>query len=403
MSSPLNLEFIQAVCASKVAELGSQEVFSEQGVSSSFDQNLLKAYQISIDQDNMPETRDYIDSFSMYTSELFSTIDSQVSEYEKQIVLAELRAYEFDINLAVDASALQGAFVSTELDDASSVLQASASVQDQFVTAYKNAQNNFGNPNLNALTDAAQETVGVLSTLGASENIEKFKAIAHLYQLQNTPIESNYALVLHNFESILDNTYSQALRGELIKMFNYTWRSGSFMNLGVRYETDTWHTLCEYCYKNSPGYLADAHQYYLTVGYRYGQFNPHLTFATHHTNQKILSNYALNLRNPDHTLLDNWKNMFDHVLDGGTVSNPVVYENMLFILDQLQDYWLLDQAHDQYSWTMGVRYDLPHGLCLKADYQYITPKKGQRGFFDTWDLNRKVSAQMVSFSVDAVF
>lgn len=254
----------------------------------------------------------------------------------------------------------------------------------------------LGNP---AYTDAANQIFGVLGALGATENAGRFNSVASLIALSGDQVDSNYGLLQQAISGVVNETYLMELREHLYKTFDHEWRSGSFLSAGYTYDYDDWYSIGEYGYRRVPGYLGDTEGWYVTLGRRFGSIMPHVTYAgvsmkDHHV-RKVSPGIAENDTN--------WRTMLDNVQNDDAPISDVTYESMMYGLNQLQDFWLDNQAYTQNSVTVGVRYDWKPGVCLKAEVQHIRPKLGFRGFFEPWDKENKLTGNTLALSIDAVF
>jgi hypothetical protein len=266
---------------------------------------------------------------------------------------------------------------------------------------------------LNSTTaeNTANAMLGVLTAFGASENPSRFNAIAQLYNLKDDQLDSSYGLLAQAIKGVVDQTYGLELKNYLYKTFNNTWRSASFLGLGFTYDDYDYYASGEYGFRRTPGYFGDNQGWYVTLGKRYGAFLPHLTFAASRMRDKHVRLVSSDIYQGDTTnLLSNnpandWKNMLNNVRDGvsDAAASPVDYENLLFVVDQLGDFWDYNQGLSQDSISLGVKYDWRPGICLKTEVQHIRPKLGSRGHFDPWDRSKKDSGNVFMMTLDAVF
>ena len=257
-------------------------------------------------------------------------------------------------------------------------------------------------PDSASVTGTAKAILGTAAALGATENSGRFNAVAQLLALSGEDVAGNYGLLQQAIKSAVDETYLMELRQHLYKTFDHTWRSGSFLSAGYTYDYDNWYSIGEYGYRRVPGYLGDTEGWYVTVGRRFGSIMPHITYAGVAMKDKHVRQSSAGIQ-AGKSGTNDWRDMLNNVQNDTAAISDVTYENMMYGLDALEKFWFDNQAYTQNSVTVGVRYDWKPGISLKAEVQHVRPKLGQRGFMEPWDLSKKMTANSIALSVDAVF
>lgn len=136
--------------------------------------------------------------------------------------------------------------------------------------------------------------------------------------------------------------------------------NGDFYEIGFTVDYEDFLLSGEYTWLRTAGFRASSEAWYLSTGYRIGNFTPTFTFSS--------------FRDTDHKHLDN--------AIAQTAGTP--FQQMLLGL-------LPSQSREQESITLGLRYDIDTSsltslpipmMAIKAEWQYINPK-GTNGLFDT--------------------
>jgi len=133
---------------------------------------------------------------------------------------------------------------------------------------------------------------------------------------------------------------------------------GSFTSLGYSYENENWVSYGEFAIRKVDGPdFPDTRSAFLTLGYRFDQIMPHITWG--------------------------WAEITDNALVNGV---------------NIKD-------GEQTSWTVGLRYDPQPGLAFKVEYSAIETegRNGFSGLFETAGMPRDADASIVSLAVDFVF
>ncbi|MCV6590808.1 MAG: porin [Marinobacterium sp.] len=133
---------------------------------------------------------------------------------------------------------------------------------------------------------------------------------------------------------------------------------GSFTSLGYTYENNNWIGYGEVAVRKVDGPdFPDTRSAFLTVGYRFDNLMPHLTWG--------------------------WA----EITDDARVNGVSIKDG------------------EQTSWTMGLRYDPQPGLAFKVEYNVIETegRNGFSGLFETAGMPRNADAEVLSLAVDFVF
>jgi hypothetical protein len=135
--------------------------------------------------------------------------------------------------------------------------------------------------------------------------------------------------------------------------------NGDFYEIGFALDYEDFLLSGEYTWLRTAGFRASSEAWYLSTGYRIGQFTPTFTFSS--------------FRDTAHHHLDN--------AIAATVGTPF-HAGLMGILPS--------QNRKQESITLGLRYDIDTSsytsvsipmMAIKAEWQYINPK-GTAGLFD---------------------
>lgn len=290
--------------------------------------------------------------------------------------------------------------ITTKAELSSAMAAAAEAADPANQAAYTNAY--VSNATINS-ENIANAIFGTLGALGATENSGRFNAVAQLLALSGEDVAGNYGLLQQAIKSVVNETYLMELRQHLYKTFNHNWRSGSFLSAGYTYDYDNWYSIGEYGYRRVPGYLGDTEGWYVTLGRRFGSIMPHITYAGVSMKDKHVRQPSAGIQAGNSDATNDWRVMLNNVQDDSAAISDVTYENMMYGLDALEKFWFDNQAYTQNSVTVGVRYDWKPGISLKAEVQHVRPKLGQRGFMEPWDLSKKMTANSIALSVDAVF
>jgi len=117
--------------------------------------------------------------------------------------------------------------------------------------------------------------------------------------------------------------------------------------IGYTYDDGEWYSQGEYLYRKGGGSLANSESAYLTVGYRFGKFLPHLTVSKANPQDqrielKVAPAFEANLR----------RSPFGRDLPLGVVTSNAAQESI----------------------GLGVRYDVATNIALKIQWDHMRPK-----------------------------
>lgn len=182
-------------------------------------------------------------------------------------------------------------------------------------------------------------------------------------------------------------------------------RKAEYFSLGISYDSEQLLLLAEVIKGGIDGAFPDANGGYLTFGYRFGNWMPHITYA------KIKST------DDDERFL-----LPDLTVTEALWAAPALAEAAAAIAGANTQVRLVNETRnlsspDQRSWTIGMRWDPISGIALKAEYQYIKllgdsygyilPKEiidGPSSPVGTSGFREKVDdVNVVKFSLDLVF
>ncbi|MEE9424952.1 MAG: hypothetical protein V3V18_08215 [Methylococcales bacterium] len=136
--------------------------------------------------------------------------------------------------------------------------------------------------------------------------------------------------------------------------------NGDFYEVGFSLDYEDFLLSGEYTWLRVPGFRANSEAWYISTGYRIGNFTPSFTFSS--------------FRNTDNKHLDNAI---------ASVAGTPFHAGLQGLLPS--------QSRKQESITLGLRYDIDTSslttasipmMAIKAEWQYINPK-GTMGLFDT--------------------
>ncbi|OUS24412.1 hypothetical protein A9Q99_24700 [Gammaproteobacteria bacterium 45_16_T64] len=179
-------------------------------------------------------------------------------------------------------------------------------------------------------------------------------------------------------------------------------QDAEYFSLGISYDTEQWVMLAEVTSGGIGGAFPDARGGYATIGYRVGNWMPHLTYARIDATDE-------DEREPLNELEVNQALWTDPTLAQGLAGAE-------YLIELVNDTRLLS-GPEQRSWIVGLRWDPIAGIAIKAEYQriflpgdsygYILPKSivdgsgdavGGSGFQEKVD-----TATVVKLSLDLVF
>lgn len=117
----------------------------------------------------------------------------------------------------------------------------------------------------------------------------------------------------------------------------------TYGNVGFRYETEAWLVLAEWAFFDIQGIFVDTESYYVTVGHRFGQWMPHVTFAHHESTD-------------------------DDLREDARIINALGETTGEAIQEVAQGLW--NQQNDSY--TVGLNYSVTSTMVIKLEAKMIT-------------------------------
>lgn len=153
-----------------------------------------------------------------------------------------------------------------------------------------------------------------------------------------------------------------------------TKKKASFSGLGIAYDQGNWVANAEFTMRRTDSYVPDTDGWYTTLGYRFGKFLPYVTVSE--LKQK----------------------------DGNVVNTIPAGVPQLAQLRAIVNGTLADQARNQKTNAVGVRWDAYRNIALKAQYERVKPT-GNGLFANTvpgFGTNGS-SVNVYSIAVDTVF
>ena len=177
-------------------------------------------------------------------------------------------------------------------------------------------------------------------------------------------------------------------------------QSGEYFSVGFSYDSENILLMAEMIKGGISGAFPDAKGSYITLGYRFDSWMPHLTYATLKSTDdserpalpEFQATEALWASSPDAIAgIAGVNTLIDLTNSTRNLSNP-----------------------NQHSWTLGVRWDPLASVAVKAEYQYINlpgqsygyvlPSSVVRGEGDASGFDEKVdNVNVVKLSLDLVF
>jgi hypothetical protein len=154
----------------------------------------------------------------------------------------------------------------------------------------------------------------------------------------------------------------------LLKKYNPIDTIAKYYSIGFRYEIDEFYMLGEYVYIDMDNIISDNYAGYISMGYHYNKFTPHITFS------KVTGESNYNTK----------------------ISNPQIDAAM----NEMSSSTFVDQEHI----TLGVRYDYIDNVALKLQYDHIKENDDGKGLSIHKELPyRSQNINLISFAIDFVF
>lgn len=177
---------------------------------------------------------------------------------------------------------------------------------------------------------------------------------------------------------------------------------GTFDAIGARWEPGNFLVMAEMTTQEAPGVIQDEDSYYMTVGYRMGQWMPHLTFA-----------HAESTDDEDRSLekIATLNGMTTTQLLNAAAGGSASAASAVAVSKGAS----ASNNTDTDRIGLGVRYDVSSGVAMKLQYDMISVNNGSPGLFDpnafvdiTGGTYADVagspdSANILTFTIDTVF
>lgn len=152
----------------------------------------------------------------------------------------------------------------------------------------------------------------------------------------------------------------------------------SYLAVGFIYDDKSWLVMSEYAQLKVEGWLSDVTGSYLTTGYHFNKFMPHITLAK--------------MENKDPGARD-----IGTVISSATDATlPLPKE----IVGGITDTFIVQ---NQTTCTLGLRYELLPAVSLKAELSHITGFNGSSGKFLASSPPTGGHVNLIKFSIDTVF
>jgi hypothetical protein len=170
------------------------------------------------------------------------------------------------------------------------------------------------------------------------------------------------------FTTAINNPLLSQTDRELINRYNPIDKIARYYSVGIKYEIDEFYMLGEYVYIDMDNIISDNYAGYISMGYHYGKFTPHITFS------KVTgeSNYNTKITNP----------------------------KIDITMQSMASSTFIDQQHI----TLGLRYDYIDNIALKLQYDHIKENDDGKGLSIHKELPYKPQdINLISFAIDFVF
>ena len=191
-----------------------------------------------------------------------------------------------------------------------------------------------------------------------------------IYQLQQIPGWDSDPVLMG--QVMMLQAEQQSLRDQVVPYQNVPTMDGShdgeFYGLGFSADNGQFQIMSELSRSTISGAYPDVESGYIMVGYRFGNWMPHFTFAKMYTinddERPRLEPFEVN------TLF--WNNPLQPEL-AGVVDGLMTYTGALITVMNII-------RLEQETYTLGLRWDPTAGLAVKAEAFYVDLKNGSYGF-----------------------
>jgi hypothetical protein len=188
-------------------------------------------------------------------------------------------------------------------------------------------------------------------------------------------------LTVQGVEALFDAFRQFGPEGEEIAdRFDFDRKTVEFVGFGASYDSGDWFLMSEFAKFYSRTFLGDSHGWYVTGGYRLGDFTPYLTVARMQVDTAT--------SHPGLTL------------DGLPPPLVEIAAGLNAALNHL-----LETSPAQKSISLGTRWDFARNLALKAQFDYLDLHRDSPGVLvnEQPDFRRGGSVSLFSLALDFVF
>lgn len=158
---------------------------------------------------------------------------------------------------------------------------------------------------------------------------------------------SRFRLTIEEFSPLFDAFRMFGPEGDAIaNHYDIDDKPVEVISLGARYDPGNWFVMGEWAQIESRSFLADSRGWYITGGYRHGDFTPYVTYARQH----IHSDTSAGLSLPASARLDAELNS------------------------------LLHWQPQQKSVSLGLRWDFSRNMAMKVQFDHMNHEPGSPGY-----------------------
>jgi len=184
----------------------------------------------------------------------------------------------------------------------------------------------------------------------------------------HTKISIENTRVNQYFDQLLSNHRLSPDLKALLDYYDPRSKATDYLSFGFKYDQKQWYLLGEYVWINMNNIISDNYAGYLSAGYHFGAWTPHITYSE----VTGTSNYTKPVNDP---LMDD-------------------------ALKEMSQRTMTTQSHI----TLGVRYDWRENVALKLQYDHIEEENKGRGISIHKELPyRPETINLISLSMDFIF
>lgn len=159
----------------------------------------------------------------------------------------------------------------------------------------------------------------------------------------------------------------------------------SFATAGFQYDDGSWWWLGEVTRLSlDDAYVRDREAFYLTTGYRFGDWMPYVSYAKTYSAEESERN----------DIVDTLGVLSQTALAGGDLSTAITLGTAAAVVDTTHV--------EQTTYTLGLRYDFNANITLKLEANHLTDFGDTNGLFEAF-MPLDNSAKLYSFALEAVF